>query len=205
MAFEGAARIAVKGGPPVVPNSTILVRADCPAARFGTKAGARSPPAAIFSVSRLFSFTDSLPIELHEFAAVALWLVGLVVLISVRGRNCCRHKGARSGCEVGTKLFSYCRSAGVSCIAQANQFAGALTIVRCLSPQLGLRLTYLHTGINVLFRGRTDSRTYEWVGWIGRFCPRNPPKPRKVEPVHCRPHYRPAAWAPHCTLGTSIA
>lgn len=26
-----------------------------------------------------------------------------------------------------------------------------------------------------------------------------------IDPVHCRPHYRPGAWTPHCTLGTSIA
>ena len=137
MAFEGAARIAVKGGPPVVPNNTILVRADCPAARFGTRAGARNAPAAIFSVSRLFSFTDGLPIELHEFAAVALRLVGPVVL-SIRGRNCRRHnKVPRSGCEVGTKFFSYCRSAGVYCTSQSN-LRGAPAIVRCVSPHLAL-------------------------------------------------------------------
>ena len=26
-----------------------------------------------------------------------------------------------------------------------------------------------------------------------------------IDPAHCRPHYRPGAWTPHCTLGTSIA
>ncbi|MCS3496547.1 2'-5' RNA ligase [Bradyrhizobium japonicum] len=26
-----------------------------------------------------------------------------------------------------------------------------------------------------------------------------------IDPVHCRPHYRPGAWTPHCTLGTCIA
>jgi 2'-5' RNA ligase len=26
-----------------------------------------------------------------------------------------------------------------------------------------------------------------------------------IDPVHCRPHYRPGAWTPHCTLGTNIA
>jgi 2'-5' RNA ligase len=26
-----------------------------------------------------------------------------------------------------------------------------------------------------------------------------------IDPVHCRPHYRPGAWTPHCTLGTRIA
>ena len=26
-----------------------------------------------------------------------------------------------------------------------------------------------------------------------------------IDPVHCRPHYRPGAWTPHCTLGTGIA
>ena len=25
-----------------------------------------------------------------------------------------------------------------------------------------------------------------------------------INPVHCRPHYRPGAWTPHCTLGTRI-
>jgi 2'-5' RNA ligase len=25
-----------------------------------------------------------------------------------------------------------------------------------------------------------------------------------IDPVHCRPHYRPGAWTPHCTLGTRI-
>lgn len=23
-----------------------------------------------------------------------------------------------------------------------------------------------------------------------------------IDPAHCRPHYRPGAWTPHCTLGT---
>jgi 2'-5' RNA ligase len=26
-----------------------------------------------------------------------------------------------------------------------------------------------------------------------------------ISPAHCRPHYRPSAWTPHCTLGTRIA
>lgn len=26
-----------------------------------------------------------------------------------------------------------------------------------------------------------------------------------IDPAHCRPHYRPGAWTPHCTLGTGIA
>jgi 2'-5' RNA ligase len=26
-----------------------------------------------------------------------------------------------------------------------------------------------------------------------------------IDPAHCRPHYRPGAWIPHCTLGTAIA
>lgn len=26
-----------------------------------------------------------------------------------------------------------------------------------------------------------------------------------IDPAQCRPHYRPGAWTPHCTLGTSIA
>lgn len=26
-----------------------------------------------------------------------------------------------------------------------------------------------------------------------------------IDPTHCRPHYRPGAWIPHCTLGTAIA
>ncbi|EJN13066.1 hypothetical protein PMI42_03683 [Bradyrhizobium sp. YR681] len=26
-----------------------------------------------------------------------------------------------------------------------------------------------------------------------------------IDPTHCRPHYRPGAWTPHCTLGTAIA
>jgi 2'-5' RNA ligase len=26
-----------------------------------------------------------------------------------------------------------------------------------------------------------------------------------INPTHCRPHYRPGAWTPHCTLGTRIA
>jgi 2'-5' RNA ligase len=26
-----------------------------------------------------------------------------------------------------------------------------------------------------------------------------------IDPAHCRPHYRPGAWTPHCTLGTRIA
>ena len=26
-----------------------------------------------------------------------------------------------------------------------------------------------------------------------------------IDPAHCRPHYRPGAWVPHCTLGTGIA
>lgn len=26
-----------------------------------------------------------------------------------------------------------------------------------------------------------------------------------IDPVHCRPHYRPDAWTPHCTLGTAVA
>jgi len=60
MAFEGAARPTCKGGPPVVPNNTI-VRADCPAASLGASAGARSAPAEIFSVSRLFNVTDRPP------------------------------------------------------------------------------------------------------------------------------------------------
>jgi 2'-5' RNA ligase len=25
-----------------------------------------------------------------------------------------------------------------------------------------------------------------------------------IDPSYCRPHYRPAAWTPHCTLGTRI-
>lgn len=25
-----------------------------------------------------------------------------------------------------------------------------------------------------------------------------------IDPVHCRPHYRPGTWTPHCTLGTRI-
>ena len=25
-----------------------------------------------------------------------------------------------------------------------------------------------------------------------------------IDPTHCRPHYRPRAWTPHCTLGTRI-
>jgi 2'-5' RNA ligase len=25
-----------------------------------------------------------------------------------------------------------------------------------------------------------------------------------IDPVHCRPHYRPGAWVPHCTLATSV-
>jgi len=27
---------------------------------------------------------------------------------------------------------------------------------------------------------------------------------RSIDPAHCRPHYRPGAWTPHCTLGTRI-
>lgn len=26
-----------------------------------------------------------------------------------------------------------------------------------------------------------------------------------IDPAHCRPHYRPGAWTPHCTLGTDVA
>lgn len=26
-----------------------------------------------------------------------------------------------------------------------------------------------------------------------------------IDPAHCRPHYRPGAWRPHCTLGMRIA
>jgi 2'-5' RNA ligase len=26
-----------------------------------------------------------------------------------------------------------------------------------------------------------------------------------INPAHCRPHYRPGAWTPHCTLGARIA
>jgi 2'-5' RNA ligase len=26
-----------------------------------------------------------------------------------------------------------------------------------------------------------------------------------IDPAHCRPHYRPGAWMPHCTLGIAIA
>src|SRR5262245_15587461 len=26
-----------------------------------------------------------------------------------------------------------------------------------------------------------------------------------IDPAHCRPHYRPGAWTPHCTLGTRIS
>ncbi|AWL99413.1 2'-5' RNA ligase family protein [Bradyrhizobium amphicarpaeae] len=26
-----------------------------------------------------------------------------------------------------------------------------------------------------------------------------------IDPARCRPHYRPGAWTPHCTLGTAIA
>jgi 2'-5' RNA ligase len=26
-----------------------------------------------------------------------------------------------------------------------------------------------------------------------------------IDSVHCRPHYRPGAWVPHCTLGTRIS
>ena len=26
-----------------------------------------------------------------------------------------------------------------------------------------------------------------------------------IDPAHCRPHYRPGAWVPHCTLGQRIA
>ncbi|WFU42026.1 2'-5' RNA ligase family protein [Bradyrhizobium sp. CB82] len=26
-----------------------------------------------------------------------------------------------------------------------------------------------------------------------------------IDPVHCRPHYRPGVWTPHCTLGMRIA
>ena len=26
-----------------------------------------------------------------------------------------------------------------------------------------------------------------------------------IDPAHCRPHYRPEAWIPHCTLGMRIA
>jgi len=26
-----------------------------------------------------------------------------------------------------------------------------------------------------------------------------------IDPAHCRPHYRPGAWTPHCTLGMRIA
>jgi 2'-5' RNA ligase len=26
-----------------------------------------------------------------------------------------------------------------------------------------------------------------------------------IDAAHCRPHYRPGAWTPHCTLGTRIA
>jgi 2'-5' RNA ligase len=26
-----------------------------------------------------------------------------------------------------------------------------------------------------------------------------------IDPAHCRSHYRPGAWTPHCTLGTRIA
>jgi 2'-5' RNA ligase len=25
-----------------------------------------------------------------------------------------------------------------------------------------------------------------------------------IDPVHCRPYYRPGAWVPHCTLATSV-
>jgi hypothetical protein len=25
-----------------------------------------------------------------------------------------------------------------------------------------------------------------------------------IDPAHCRPHYRPGMWTPHCTLGTRI-
>jgi 2'-5' RNA ligase len=28
---------------------------------------------------------------------------------------------------------------------------------------------------------------------------------RTIDPAHCRPHYRPGAWTPHCTLGMRIA
>jgi 2'-5' RNA ligase len=27
---------------------------------------------------------------------------------------------------------------------------------------------------------------------------------RAIDPIHCRPHYRPGAWTPHCTLGMRI-
>ncbi|WFU42038.1 hypothetical protein QA640_05960 [Bradyrhizobium sp. CB82] len=26
-----------------------------------------------------------------------------------------------------------------------------------------------------------------------------------IDPAHCRPHYRPGVWTPHCTLGMRIA
>jgi 2'-5' RNA ligase len=26
-----------------------------------------------------------------------------------------------------------------------------------------------------------------------------------IDPAHCRPHYRPGAWTPHCTIGMRIA
>lgn len=25
-----------------------------------------------------------------------------------------------------------------------------------------------------------------------------------IDPIHCRPYYRPEAWLPHCTLGTNV-
>lgn len=25
-----------------------------------------------------------------------------------------------------------------------------------------------------------------------------------IDPVHCRPHYRPGFWMPHCTLGMRV-
>ena len=53
MAFDGAARATCRGGPPVVPNNTILVRDDCAATGLRASADAKITPAGIFSVSRL--------------------------------------------------------------------------------------------------------------------------------------------------------
>ena len=59
MAFEGAARATCRGGPPVVPNNTILVRDDCAATGRCASADARITPAGIFNVSRLDKDMDA--------------------------------------------------------------------------------------------------------------------------------------------------
>jgi hypothetical protein len=81
MAFEGAARITRKGGPPVVPNNRILVRVACPAARPGPSADVRSAPAEIFSVSLRLSVIEPSVSKaafywITEFQATAAFVVG---------------------------------------------------------------------------------------------------------------------------------